>query len=115
MLKKLEEDGKAHNLVGYESLENFVQSLELPRRIMLLVPAGKIVDSVIEELQPLLDKGDMIIDSGNSHFTDTSRRAIELGDKGIHFFGMGISGGGRRRPFRAQHDAWRRQNGLPMR
>jgi 6-phosphogluconate dehydrogenase len=60
---------------------------------MLLVPAGKIVDSVIEELQPLLDKGDMIIDSGNSHFTDTSRRAIELGEKGIHFFGMGISGG----------------------
>jgi 6-phosphogluconate dehydrogenase len=93
MLKKLEEDGKAHNLVGYESLENFVQSLELPRRIMLLVPAGKIVDSVIEELQPLLDKGDMIIDSGNSHFTDTSRRAIELSNKGIHFFGMGISGG----------------------
>lgn len=93
MLKKLEEDGKAHNLKGFESLEDFIQSLELPRRIMLLVPAGAIVDSVIQELVPLLDKGDMIIDSGNSHFTDTSRRAIELSDQGIHFFGMGISGG----------------------
>ncbi len=93
MLKKLEEDGKAHDLKGFESLEDFIQSLELPRRIMLLVPAGKIVDSVIQELVPLLEKGDMIIDSGNSHFTDTSRRAIELSDQGIHFFGMGISGG----------------------
>ncbi|RZK75842.1 MAG: NADP-dependent phosphogluconate dehydrogenase [Pedobacter sp.] len=93
MLQKLEEDGKAHNLKGFASLEDFIQSLELPRRVMLLVPAGQIVDSVIKELVPLLDKGDMIIDSGNSHFTDTSRRATELSEKGIHFFGMGISGG----------------------
>jgi 6-phosphogluconate dehydrogenase len=93
MLQKLEEDGKAHNLKGFESLADFVQSLELPRRIMLLVPAGAIVDSVIQEVVPFLDKGDMIIDSGNSHYTDTSRRAIELSDVGIHFFGMGISGG----------------------
>lgn len=93
MLQKLEEDGKAHNLKGFELLEDFIQSLELPRRIMLLVPAGAIVDSVIQEVVPLLDKGDMIIDSGNSHYTDTSRRAIELSDVGIHFFGMGISGG----------------------
>ncbi len=93
MLAKLEEDGKAHQLKAYNSLEDFVQSLELPRRIMLLVPAGKIVDNVIEELVPLLDKGDMIIDSGNSHFTDTSRRDKQLAEKGLHFFGMGISGG----------------------
>lgn len=93
MLKKLEEDGKAHNLKGFSVLADFVQSLELPRRVMLLVPAGPIVDSVITELVPLLDKGDLIIDSGNSHFTDTSRRATELAEKGIHFFGMGISGG----------------------
>ncbi|RYG24649.1 MAG: NADP-dependent phosphogluconate dehydrogenase, partial [Chitinophagaceae bacterium] len=93
MLKKLEEDGKAHDLKGFESLEDFIQSLELPRRIMLLVPAGKIVDSVISELEPLLDKGDIVIDSGNSHFSDTSRRALDLSEKGIHFFGMGISGG----------------------
>jgi 6-phosphogluconate dehydrogenase len=93
MLKKLEEDGKSHDLKGFESLEDFLQSLELPRRIVLLVPAGAIVDSVINELVPLLEKGDMIIDSGNSHFTDTSRRALELSEKGMHFFGMGISGG----------------------
>lgn len=93
MLHKLEEDGKVHNLKGFASLEDFIQSLDLPRRVMLLVPAGQIVDSVIKELVPLLDKGDMIIDSGNSHFTDTSRRATELSEVGIHFFGMGISGG----------------------
>ncbi|SMD14227.1 NADP-dependent phosphogluconate dehydrogenase [Pedobacter nyackensis] len=93
MLQKLEEDGKAHNLKGFAVLEDFIQSLELPRRVMLLVPAGQIVDNVIKELIPLLDKGDMIIDSGNSHFTDTSRRASELSEQGIHFFGMGISGG----------------------
>lgn len=93
MLKTLEEVGEKHNLKGFGSLEDFIQSLELPRRIVLLVPAGAIVDSVIQELEPLLDKGDMIIDSGNSHFTDTSRRAIQLSEKGLHFFGMGISGG----------------------
>jgi 6-phosphogluconate dehydrogenase len=93
MLKTLEEVGKAHDLKGFASLEDFVQSLELPRRIVLLVPAGPIVDSVIQELEPLLSKGDLIIDSGNSHFTDTSRRATELAEKGFHFFGMGISGG----------------------
>ncbi|WP_432708936.1 NADP-dependent phosphogluconate dehydrogenase [Pedobacter sp.] len=93
MLKLLEEVGKEHDLKGFESLEDFVQSLELPRRIVLLVPAGAIVDSVIAELSPLLDKGDIIIDSGNSHFTDTTRRALALADQGLHFFGMGISGG----------------------
>ncbi len=60
---------------------------------MMLVPAGKIVDNVIEELTPLLDKGDLIIDGGNSHFTDTNRRVELLKAKDIHFFGMGISGG----------------------
>ncbi|MFA4868389.1 MAG: NADP-dependent phosphogluconate dehydrogenase [Pedobacter sp.] len=93
MLRKLEEDGKAHNLKAFSSLGDFIQSLELPRRVMLLVPAGQIVDSVIQELVPLLDKGDVIIDSGNSHFIDTSRRAEELSKQDIHFFGMGISGG----------------------
>ena len=60
---------------------------------MMLVPAGKIVDSVIEELLPLLDKGDIIIDGGNSHFTDTERRFTDLEKKGFHFVGMGVSGG----------------------
>jgi len=93
MLQILEEVGKEHDLKGFASLEDFVLSLELPRRIVLLVPAGAIVDSVIAELSPLLEKGDMIIDSGNSHFTDTTRRALALADQGLHFFGMGISGG----------------------
>ena len=60
---------------------------------MMLVPAGKIVDDVIEELLPLLDKGDLIIDGGNSHFTDTNRRVTYLDAKGVNFFGMGVSGG----------------------
>lgn len=60
---------------------------------MMLVPAGKIVDEVIEELLPLLDKGDILIDGGNSHFTDTNRRVDYLESKGLHFFGMGVSGG----------------------
>jgi len=59
----------------------------------MLVPAGKIVDDVIAELLPLMDKGDILIDGGNSHFTDTNRRVEELETKGFHFFGMGISGG----------------------
>jgi 6-phosphogluconate dehydrogenase len=93
MLKIFEEEGAAHQLKGFSEIKDFVNSLQLPRTIILLVPAGAIVDSVILELEPLLSKGDIIIDSGNSHFTDTSRRALELNDKGIHFFGMGISGG----------------------
>lgn len=60
---------------------------------MMLVPAGKIVDDVIAELLPLMQKGDIIIDGGNSHFTDTNRRVDELEAKGFHFFGMGVSGG----------------------
>lgn len=71
----------------------FVKALSSPRKIMLLVPAGKIVDSVIESLLPLLDKGDIIIDGGNSFFTDTDRREAYLREKGIHFFGAGVSGG----------------------
>ena len=78
MLQKLEEEGAAHNLKGFSIIEDFVNSLQSPRTIILLVPAGAIVDSVIAELQPLLAKGDIIIDSGNSHFTDTSKREIEL-------------------------------------
>lgn len=93
MLQKLEEEGKAHHLKGFSAIEDFVNSLQSPRTIILLVPAGAIVDSVILELQPLLNEGDIIIDSGNSYFADTNRRYLELKEKGIHFFGMGISGG----------------------
>lgn len=71
----------------------FVAMLRKPRAIMLLVPAGAPVDSVIQELLPLLSPDDLLIDAGNSHFTDTNRRCRALADKGVHFFGMGISGG----------------------
>ena len=71
----------------------FIESLATPRKIMLLVPAGKIVDAVIENLLPHLDKDDIIIDGGNSFFTDTDRREAYLKEKGIHFFGSGVSGG----------------------
>ncbi|RZL61858.1 MULTISPECIES: NADP-dependent phosphogluconate dehydrogenase [Pedobacter] len=93
MIAKLEEEGKEHHLKGYDDIHSFIDSLQTPRTLILLVPAGPIVDSVINELKPLLSKGDIIIDSGNSHFTDTNRRVDELEKEGLHFFGMGISGG----------------------
>ncbi|HEY2581695.1 MAG TPA: NADP-dependent phosphogluconate dehydrogenase [Mucilaginibacter sp.] len=89
----LEKESAHHNLKGFSDVKLFVKSLKSPRAIMMLVPAGKIVDDVIGELLPLLDKGDILIDGGNSHFTDTNRRVDELEAKGFHFFGMGISGG----------------------
>jgi 6-phosphogluconate dehydrogenase len=76
-----------------ENIGAFVESLETPRKIMLLVPAGKIVDGVIENLLPYLDKSDIIIDGGNSHFVDTETREKYLADKGIEFLGVGVSGG----------------------
>ncbi|MEZ4953733.1 MAG: NAD(P)-binding domain-containing protein [Saprospiraceae bacterium] len=89
----LEKEGKNKKVKGFIELKDFVINLQTPRAVMLLVPAGKIVDSVIAELIPLLEKGDLIIDGGNSQFTDTDRRAMELEKIGLHFFGMGISGG----------------------
>ncbi|GAC1304061.1 MAG: NADP-dependent phosphogluconate dehydrogenase [Mucilaginibacter sp.] len=89
----LEKESTHHNLKGFSDVKKFVDSLKSPRAIMMLVPAGKIVDDVIAELLPLMDKGDILIDGGNSHFTDTNRRVDELEAKGFHFFGMGISGG----------------------
>ena len=74
-------------------LADFLSKLESPRNIMLLVPAGRIVDSVIAELVPHLDEDDLIIDGGNSHFTDTDRRIAELEAKGVGFMGIGVSGG----------------------
>ena len=75
--------------------EAFVKLLKKPRVVMMLVPAGKAVDAVIGSLEPFLEKGDLIIDGGNSHFTDTDRRAKALAEKGLNFFGMGVSGGER--------------------
>ena len=80
-------------LVGASSLEEFVQSLASPRKIMIMVKAGAPVDAVIEQLIPLLDQGDIIIDGGNSLYTDTERRDQWLGDLGFRFIGAGVSGG----------------------
>jgi 6-phosphogluconate dehydrogenase len=80
-------------LTGISDISEFVSSLEKPRKIILMVKAGKPVDSVIDQLLPLLDEDDIIIDGGNSHFPDTIRREKELGEKGIRFVGCGVSGG----------------------
>src|SRR6478735_9102338 len=78
---------------GTTKIEEMVASLKKPRKIMMLVPAGKPVDSVIENLLPHLEKGDIVIDGGNSYFKDTLKRISYLQPKEIHFFGMGVSGG----------------------
>jgi 6-phosphogluconate dehydrogenase len=78
---------------GVFELSSMIQQLKKPRKIMMLVPAGKPVDDVINNLLPLLEKDDIIIDGGNSHFTDTLNRIHFLQEKGLHFMGMGISGG----------------------
>lgn len=78
---------------GVVTLEEMVSQLSAPRRIMMLVPAGKPVDDVIESLLPLIQQGDIVIDGGNSHYTDTLRRVTYLQGKGIHFMGVGVSGG----------------------
>jgi 6-phosphogluconate dehydrogenase len=92
--KLLESSAKKNTIVkGANTLKALVDQLEKPRKIMMLVPAGKPVDDVINSLLPLLEEGDIMIDGGNSHFVDTKKRIDELLPKGIHFMGMGISGG----------------------
>jgi len=86
-------EGKGKSVIGFSDLNEFIQSLEMPRTILLLVPAGKIVDIVIDSLKPFLGPDDIIIDCGNSHYTDTNRRLQSLQSQGIHFMGTGISGG----------------------
>ncbi|MFS4456760.1 NADP-dependent phosphogluconate dehydrogenase [Maribacter sp. 2304DJ31-5] len=89
----IEEGGDMDKVNATTDAATFVNGLSTPRKIMLLVPAGKIVDAVIESLLPLLEEGDIIIDGGNSFFTDTDRREAYLAGKGINFFGAGVSGG----------------------
>ena len=88
-----QEAGPDDTLEATTDVKHFVELIQQPRAIMLLVPAGKPVDGAIASLLPHLNQGDIIIDGGNTYFTDTDRRFLELSDKGIHFFGMGISGG----------------------
>ena len=84
---------KYNKIIGFESLDDFVNSIKPPRKIMLMVVAGSVVDDYIQKLIPLLDQGDIIIDGGNSHYPDTSRRTEELESKGYQFIGAGVSGG----------------------
>jgi 6-phosphogluconate dehydrogenase len=85
--------GKGKKFIGAHTMEQFVGSLALPRKVMLMVKAGKPVDDFIEQIIPFLDKGDIIIDGGNSYFPDTIRRTKYLESKGLLFIGTGVSGG----------------------
>lgn len=90
---ELVKEAKGFNLKGFKTLKEFTESLEKPRKIILMVKAGDPVDSTIDQLIPLLSKGDIIIDGGNSHFEDTIRRNIYIKSQGLYFIGTGISGG----------------------
>jgi 6-phosphogluconate dehydrogenase len=89
----VERFGSEGKFVAPESLKEFVGSLERPRKVIVMVNAGPPVDAVLDELVPLLDEGDVVVDGGNSHFDDTRRREAALRDAGVHFVGTGISGG----------------------
>lgn len=93
MVARLNDEAQARPVRGVTSLDAFVASLERPRSIMMLVPAGAPVDSVIRSLLPHLDQGDLIIDGGNSHYKDTDLRAKAVVEKGLLYMGVGISGG----------------------
>jgi 6-phosphogluconate dehydrogenase len=85
--------GKGKKLVGAHTLKEFTASLKSPRKIMMMVKAGPAVDDLINQLVPLLDKGDILIDGGNSYFPDSIRRTKDLNAKGFRFLGVGVSGG----------------------
>ena len=85
--------GHEGNFVPAETAEEFARALERPRRLVIMVNAGPATDAVIDEFAPLLEPGDMIIDGGNAHFGDTRRREAQLKQQGLHFVGMGVSGG----------------------
>ncbi|GGF41843.1 6-phosphogluconate dehydrogenase, decarboxylating [Marmoricola endophyticus] len=89
----LDQHGDEGDFVGSESLEDFVASIEKPRAIIVMVKAGAATDAVVDELTPLLDEGDIVVDAGNAHYEDTLRRQQALEEKGLHFVGMGVSGG----------------------
>jgi 6-phosphogluconate dehydrogenase len=89
----INERGKGKNFIAAHSIQEFMDALERPRKVMLLVKAGKPVDDFIEQIIPFLDEGDIIIDGGNSHFPDTIRRTKYVESKGLLYIGTGVSGG----------------------
>ncbi len=92
-VQELQAESGSRAILAAPSLGEFLSGLATPRVIMMLVPAGKIVDSVIHDLMPLLQHGDLLIDAGNSHFKDTDLRATALAERGLLYMGMGVSGG----------------------
>src|ERR1700692_704590 len=89
----IDKQAKGTQVVGTHSIRDMCDLLKLPRRIMMMVKAGKVVDETIEQIVPHLEKGDIVIDGGNSLYTDTDRRTKDLAAKGILFVGTGVSGG----------------------
>ena len=92
-LKAISEYSELENAQGFEDITAFVASLALPRKIFMMVPAGKPVDQVIQQILPHLQAGDILMDGGNSHFEDTNRRTLQLMEHHIHYLGIGVSGG----------------------
>src|ERR1700754_802381 len=89
----LADEAKGTQVVGAHSIEEMCSLLKRPRRVMIMVKAGSVVDQTIDQILPYLEKGDIIIDGGNSLFTDSNRRTKDLAAKGILFIGTGVSGG----------------------
>jgi 6-phosphogluconate dehydrogenase len=89
----LAKHGDEGDFIRTETLQELVDSLEKPRRVLIMVKAGAPVDAVVDQLVPLLEEGDIVIDAGNSHYEDTRRREAALAEKGLHFVGVGVSGG----------------------
>lgn len=92
-VEALKKNADNEKVFATSNLDEFLKGLKAPKVILMLVPAGKIVDEVINELKPFLSENDLLMDCGNSHFTDTNRRNEQLAESAIHFMGVGISGG----------------------
>ena len=92
-LKIAQKYGILDKCIAFESLEDFVKSINIPRKLILMLPAGETIDEILQKLKFLLEKGDIIIDGGNSQFKDTERRALFLKENEIQYIGMGVSGG----------------------
>ncbi len=103
---------KEQPIIGTHTVQELVSSLKRPRKIMIMVKAGAAVDEVIGELVPLLQPGDILIDGGNSHFPDSTRRTRELKQKGILYIGTGVSGGEEGGAARTVDHAGRESRGL---
>ena len=92
-LKRTQTYPELKEALAFESLSQFISTLEQPRKILIMLPAGSVIDGILNELSPLLSRGDVIIDGGNSHYEDTEKRVLLMAQKKILFLGMGVSGG----------------------